>query len=188
LTQDSCFLLGYIVRTHGTSGDVVIFLDVDYPEDYEDLDSVYFDIKGDLVPYFVERFNLQKQSKAIVTFEEVNTIEKAQALVGTSLYLPLDSLAELEDEQFYYHEIKGYTVIDEHKGELGIVREVYSLNGQDLIAMDYKGVEVLIPTSEEIVLKADKEKKQLMVTLPEGLLEVYLENDSDNTNIPDDAD
>lgn len=188
MTQDSCFLLGYIVRTHGTSGDVVIFLDVDYPEDYEDLDSVYFDIKGDLVPYFVERFNLQKQSKAIVTFEEVNTIEKAQALVGTSLYLPLDSLAELEEEQFYYHEIKGYTVIDEHKGELGIVREVYSLNGQDLIAMDYKGVEVLIPTSEEIVLKADKENNKLMVNLPEGLLEVYLESGSDSNNIPDDAD
>jgi 16S rRNA processing protein RimM len=180
--------LGYIVRTHGMSGDVVIFLDVDYPEDYEDLDSVYFDIKGDLVPYFVERFNLQKQSKAIVTFEEVNTIEKAQALVGTSLYLPLESLAELEDEEFYYHEIKGYTVIDENKGELGIVREVYSLNGQDLIAMDYQGVEVLIPTSEEIVLKADKENKKLMVNLPEGLLEVYLESGSDSKDIPDDAD
>ncbi|WP_159468100.1 ribosome maturation factor RimM [Dyadobacter sp. 3J3] len=188
MTHDSSFLLGYIVRTHGTSGDVVIFLDVDYPEEYEDLDSVYFDIKGDLVPYFIERFNLQKQAKAIVTFEDVNTIEKAQALVGTSLYLPLDSLAELEEEEFYYHEIKGYTVIDEVKGELGIVREVYSLNGQDLIAMDYQGVEVLIPTAEDIVLKADKENKKLLVNLPEGLLEVYLENGSDGDNTPDDAD
>jgi 16S rRNA processing protein RimM len=188
MTQDSCFLLGYIVRTHGTAGDVVVFLDVDDPEDYEDLDSVYFDIKGDLVPYFVEAFNLQKQAKAIVRFEEVNTIEKAQALVGTSLYLPLDDLAELDDEQFYYHEIKGYTVIDESLGELGIVREVYSLNGQDLIAMEYRGVEVLIPTSEEIVLKADKETKRLMVNLPDGLLEVYLENGSESDNTPDDAD
>ncbi|MDQ6477481.1 ribosome maturation factor RimM [Dyadobacter sp. LHD-138] len=188
MTQDSCYLLGYIVRTHGMSGDVVVFLDVDYPEDYEDLDSVYFELKGDLVPYFVERFNLQKQSKAIVRFEEVDTIEKAQALVGTSLYLPLDGLAELEDEEFYYHEIKGYTVVDENKGTLGVVREVYSLNGQDLIAMDYQGVEVLIPTAEDIVLKADKENKKLLVNLPEGLLEVYLENGADSDNVPDDAD
>lgn len=187
MTQDNCFLLGYIVRTHGTTGDVVVFLDVDYPEDYEDLDSVYFELKGDLVPYFVENFNLQKQSKAIVRFEEVDTIDKAQALVGTSLYLPLDSLAELDEEEFYYHEIKGYTVVDEHKGELGVVREVYSLNGQDLIAMDYQGVEVLIPTAEDIVLKADKENRTLLVNLPEGLLEVYLENSSDD-NTPDDAD
>ena len=77
--------------------------------------------------------------------------------------------------------------MDQTQGELGIVREVYSLNGQDLIAMDYQGAEVLIPTAADIVLHADKEKKQLMVNLPEGLLEVYLDN-SDAENTPDDAD
>ena len=186
MTQDNCYLLGYIVRTHGTSGNVVIFLDVDYPEDYENLDAVYVEIKGELVPYFIQNFNLQKQGNAIVTFEDVNTIEKAQALVGTSLYLSLDELEELDNEEFYYHEIKGFTVVDENKGELGIVREVYSLNGQDLIAMDFQGTEVLIPTAEDIVLRADKAKQQLIVNLPEGLLEVYLDNNSDIT--PDDAD
>ena len=185
VTQDNCYLLGYIVRTHGTSGNVVIFLDVDYPDDYQDLDAVYVELRGELVPYFISNFNLQKQANAIVTFEDVNTIEKAQALVGSSLFLSLDELEELAEEEFYYHEIKGYTVVDETQGELGVVREVYSLNGQDLIAMDYQGNEVLIPTSEEIVLRADKENKKLIVNLPEGLLEVYLDDDK---NVPDDAD
>jgi 16S rRNA processing protein RimM len=185
LTQDSCYLLGYIVRTHGTGGNVVIFLDVDDPDDYDGLDSVYVEIKGDLVPYFISSFNIQKQGNAIVTFEDVDTIEKAQALVGSSLYLSLDELEELGDERFYYHEIKGFVVVDEVMGVLGIVKEVYSLNGQDLIAMDYKNVEVLIPTVHDIVLKADKENKQLLVQLPEGLLDVYLDN---STVTPDDAD
>ena len=188
VTQDNCFLLGYILRTHGTAGNVVIFLDVDYPEDYDGLESVFVETKGELVPYFIDNFNLQKQGNAIVTFEDVNTIEKAQSLIGLSLYLPLEDLQELDEEEFYYHEIKGFTVIDEVKGELGIVREVYSLNGQDLIAMDYLGSEVLIPTAVDIVLRADKTAKQLMVKLPEGLLEVYLENDSESDNVPDDAD
>jgi len=183
MTQDSCYLLGYIVRTHGTAGNMVMFLDVDYPEDYEEMDSVYVEIKGELVPYFISKFNLQKQNNAIVTFEDVDTIEKAQALVGSSLYLSLDELQELGDEEFYYHEIKGFTVVDENKGTLGVVKEVYALNGQDLIAMDYQGIEVLIPTAADIVLKADKENKQLFVNLPEGLLEVYLDNSS---NTPDD--
>jgi 16S rRNA processing protein RimM len=180
VTQDNCYLLGYIVRTHGTSGNVVIFLDVDYPADYEELDSVYVQIRGELVPYFISNFNLQKQGNAIVTFEDVDTIEKAQALIGSSLFLSLDELDELDGEEFYYHEIKGFTVVDQNKGELGVVREVYSLNGQ--------GVEVLIPTAEDIVLQADKENKKLMVNLPEGLLEVYLDEDSGDQNIPDDAD
>lgn len=186
MTQDNCFLLGYIVRTHGTSGNVVVFLDVDYPEDYDGLDSVYVEQRGELVPYFIANFNLQKQGNAIVTFEDIDTIEKAQALVGSSLFLSLDELEELDNENFYYHEIKGYTVVDEQLGELGIVREVYSLNGQDLIAMEYKGVEVLIPTAADIVLRGDKENNKLIVNLPEGLLDVYL--DADGTNTPDDAD
>ena len=186
MTQDNCYLLGYIVRTHGTAGNVVIYLDVDYPDDYEDLETVYVEIKGELVPYFIEDINLQKQSNAIVTFEDVDTIVKAQALVGSSLYLPLEELSELGEDEFYYHEIKGFKVVDKTLGELGIVREVYSLNGQDLIAMDYQGSEVLIPTANDIVIKADKEAKSLLVNLPEGLLEVYLDNSSES--IPDDAD
>ncbi|NIJ53177.1 ribosome maturation factor RimM [Dyadobacter arcticus] len=188
MTHDNCFLLGYIVRTHGTAGNVVIYLDVDYPDDYDGLESVYLDIKGELVPYFIEDINLQKQSNAIVRFEDVTSIEKAQALVGNSLYLPLEDLGELEEDEFYYHEIKGYTVVDQNKGELGVVRGVYSLNGQDLVAMEYAGHEVLIPTAVDIVLKADKENKILFVNLPEGLLEVYLSSDTDSENVPDDAD
>jgi 16S rRNA processing protein RimM len=188
MTQDNCFLLGYIVRTHGTAGNVVVFLDVDYPDDYEDLESVYVEIKGELVPYFIQDINLQKQSNAIVSFEDVDTMAKAQALVGNSLYLPLEDLEELGNEDFYYHEIKGFSVIDQQKGELGIVTDVYTLNGQDLISMDYEGSEVLIPTAVEIVLRADKLNKQLIVNLPEGLLEVYLDKNSESENIPDDAD
>ncbi|TLU99350.1 ribosome maturation factor RimM [Dyadobacter luticola] len=188
MTQDNCFLLGYIVRTHGTAGNVVIYLDVDYPDDYEDLESIFVEVKGELVPYFVEDINLQKQNNAIVRFEDVDTIAKAQPLVGNSLYLPLEELAELDEHEFYYHDIKGFTVVDEVKGELGIVQEVYSLNGQDLIAMEYEGAEVLIPTAVDIVLKADKENKKLMVNLPEGLLEVYLSSETDPENAPDDAD
>ena len=75
MTQDNCYLLGYIVRTHGTAGNVVIYLDVDYPDDYEDLETVYIEIKGELVPYFIEDINLQKQSNAIVTFEDVDSID-----------------------------------------------------------------------------------------------------------------
>jgi 16S rRNA processing protein RimM len=186
VTQDQCYLLGYIVRTHGTAGNVVIYLDVDYPDDYEGLETVYIEIKGALVPYFIEDLNLQKQNNAIVSFEDVNTIEKAQLLVGSSLFLPLEELSELEDGEFYYHDIKGFTVADQQKGDLGIVREVYTVNGQDLIAMDYMGVEVLIPTAADIVLRADKDARKLLVSLPEGLLEVYLDNEASNT--PDDAD
>ncbi|GHB58858.1 ribosome maturation factor RimM [Persicitalea jodogahamensis] len=173
MTQDDCYLLGYIVKSHGTKGQLVFHLDVDYPEEYEELESVFLEIKGDLIPYFVESFNLQKKGRSIVQLEGVDTMEKALALVGTSLFMPLETLEELDDEGFYYHEIQGFEVLDENLGALGTVREVYSVATQNLIALDYQGSEVLIPIVDGIVLKADRKKKQVLVSLPEGLLEVY---------------
>ena len=175
MTKDNCFELGKITKTHGLKGEVVLWLDVDFPEDYEDLESIFLDVKGELVPFFMDSYRLSG-NRAIVQFEDIDTFEKAEELVNLEAYLPLDELPALENDQFYYHEIIGFQVVDKNLGELGIVYTVHSMQAQDLLVMDYKGKEVLIPVIPEIVLEADKEAKILNVNLPEGLLEVYLED------------
>jgi 16S rRNA processing protein RimM len=97
-------------------------------------------------------------------------------MINLQAFLPLDELPELENDQFYYHEIIDYQVVDKNLGELGKVLTVHSMQAQDLMVMEYKGKEVLIPVISEIVLNADKEAKILNVNLPEGLLEVYMED------------
>ncbi|MBC5993122.1 ribosome maturation factor RimM [Pontibacter cellulosilyticus] len=180
---DACFLLGYIVKTHGTKGQVVAFFDVDYPEDYEDLESVFLEQKGRLIPFFIDSIDPIKDSRFIIKFEDISTMEQAEALRGTSLYLPLNELPELEEDQFYFHEVIGYQVVDENHGKLGTVKEFYDLPQQQLMAMDYLGQEMLIPVMGEILLRADHEAKELHILLPEGLLEVYTEPAN-----PEDAD
>lgn len=189
MNQENSYLLGYIVKTHGTKGELSIHLDVDYPEDYEDLESVFVEIRGELIPYFIEDVNLQKQSKAIVRFEDIDSIEKAQLLVGSALYLPIEDLEELEEGQFYFHQIPGYQVVDQEQGALGKIEAVYTPGSQDLIAMIFQGKEVLIPIVDDIVLRADHQKKEVYVHLPKGLLEVYLDDEVDGADQgEDDAD
>ncbi|MDJ1492846.1 ribosome maturation factor RimM [Cytophagaceae bacterium DM2B3-1] len=168
-----CFELGYVAKTHGLKGELVIMLDVDDPDEYEEMDSFFIQIKGQLVPYFMESYNLQG-NRAIVKLEDVNTIDAAKSLIGNKLFLPLDNLPDLEDDQFYYHQVMGYTIVDETKGDLGQVDAIYDMPGHDLLAMKYQGKEVLIPVNDEIVKKADHEQKIVYVSLPEGLLEVFL--------------
>mgnify|MGYP002777813200 CR=1 FL=1 len=173
MTKDDCYELGKVVKTHGLKGELSIFLDVDVPEEYEELDSLLVERDGQLVPYFVEDLNLQGQ-RAIVKLEEVNDINAASELVGCPLWMTLDNLPELEEDQFYYHEIVGYSVIDEATGPLGWVASVATLPHQDLLVVDHRGHEVLIPITDDIVLGHDAEAKTLTVRLPEGLLEIYL--------------
>lgn len=184
MKKQDCYELGYVTRTHGLNGEVQVFLDVDDPEIYLDLESVFLEIKGQLVPYFVEDMALHK-SGAIMKFEEVDTVEAAEKLKGLPIFLPLSELPELEEGQFYFHDIIGFTVVDAEKGALGTVREVLTSSVQDLLLMDYQGAEVLIPIVDSIVVGVDHEAKQVNTQLPEGLLELYLE---DSAQAPDDGD
>lgn len=174
MTKDDCYEIGYIVKTHGLKGEVGIHMDVDNPAEYADMEGVLIEKNGELIPFFIEKIRINID-KAIVKFEGINTIEEAEPLVKKTLYLSLDQLDELSDDQFYYHEIMGYRIVDDIKGPLGIIKTIYNQPHQDLISMEYLSKEVLIPISHEHVLKANHEKKELYVSLPDGLLEVYLD-------------
>lgn len=152
---------------------MIAFFDVDYPEDYEELESVFLLMNGKLVPFFIDRIEPQAAAKFILKFEDLDTLPEAEKLKGAALYLSLTELPELEEDQFYFHEVIGYQVIDEEKGELGTVTDFFAMPNQDLMAMDFQGQEVLIPVADEIILKTDKTAKKIFVKLPEGLLEVY---------------
>ena len=190
MTKDDCYQLGHITKTHAVSGEVVLYLDVDDAAEYADLESVLLEVKGQLVPYFIESIAIVKASRAIVAFEEVDTIEQAERLIGAGAFLPLDNLEPITDEtRFYFHEIVGYQVVDAEAGELGTVRGVYAMNAQDLIAMDYQDKEVLIPINSDIVRTVDRTNQKLNVVLPEGLLAIYMEADgNEKPEIDGDAD
>ncbi|MGK7395171.1 MAG: ribosome maturation factor RimM [Candidatus Cyclobacteriaceae bacterium M3_2C_046] len=173
---DSCYQLGYIIKKHGLKGEINIFLDVDDPETYSDLESVLIDVSHNqvLVPFFIEYIQLSDKT-AVVKLEEVEDVEQADALKGCKLYLPLENLPPLAEGQFYFHDILGYAVIDQIKGKLGTIDSFYDLSSQSLFSMNYLGKEILIPVNDQIILQADHLKKELLVDLPHGLLELYLE-------------
>lgn len=174
MKKEDCYHVGKVTQPHGVKGEVKIWLDVDMPEEYDDMDSVLLEIKGQLVPYFIEQLQI-KGRKSIALFEGMKSWEDTQKIVGADMYLPLDVLPDLNDDQFYYHEIAGYQVIDKNTNAIiGEVAAVYESTGQDLLAVNVEDKEVLIPISDSIVVGINKPEKQLFVNLPDGLLDVYL--------------
>ena len=169
---DSCYQLGYIIKPHGLNGDVSIFIDADQPRTYENLESVFILLDNQLVPFFISGIKISG-NKALLSLEESNDIEFANQLKGAGLYLPLDFLPELEDDQFYYHEIVGYVVVDDNLGKVGKVLNVLSIGPQDILTVDHLGVEILIPINDETVYEVDKKKEEVYVNLPDGLLDIY---------------
>lgn len=174
MTKEECYLLGKITKPFGIKGQVVMFLDVDCPDDYAELDSAFVEVKGNLVPYFFHVDNING-NKAVVTFEEI-TSDEALALVGHDLYLPLDLLPKLTGNQFYFHEVVGFSIIDEEKGDIGILQTVIDYPAQPLFQIMKEGVEILIPVIDPVIQKVDRESKTIFIKAPNGLIDLYLQS------------
>jgi 16S rRNA processing protein RimM len=173
MEKSACYFLGTVIKLHGYLGELTVFLDVDKPDNYRKLESVLIEINSDLVPFFIQHLSF-KNNAVIMKLEDVNTLEQAEVLVGQSLYLPLERLPPLSGKKFYFHEVINFEVIDKTEGSLGVVDKILDLPKQAVIQIMHKGKEVLIPISDEIIIAVDREKKQLHIEMPEGLLAIYM--------------
>jgi 16S rRNA processing protein RimM len=172
MTKDECYRLGNITKPFGYKGQMVFYLDVDSPQDYADLDSVFIETKTGLVPYFFKVDNING-NKAVVTFEDL-TPDEAHALAGHDLYLPLDLLPKLTGNQFYFHEVIGFRVVDSQHGDIGTLQSIIEYPAQPLFQIDKEGKEILIPIIDPVIKLVDRENKTLHIDAPNGLIELYL--------------
>jgi 16S rRNA processing protein RimM len=177
---ETCFQFGKVLKPHGLKGALLVTVVTEQAAHLKDVKNIFIEINARLVPFFIDTMTFSSKTKAILQIEDLNTEEEAAALAGHTVYLPLSILPPLGQDQFYYHEVIGYTVIDELLGTLGVVQEIYEMPGQDLIAMQYHAQEVLIPIASPIVQRADHQLRTITVRLPEGLLELYAENNNNN--------
>lgn len=175
MLKKDCFFVGKIVKKYSFKGELLIKLDTDEPEMFEDMDSVFIDLRNNLVPFFIESSQLHKSELLRIKFEDVDSEQDADALLKCDLYLPLEFLPKLDDDKFYFHEIIGFTVEDVNLGTVGIVKSVNDSTSQALFEIDRDGIEILIPMNDAFIKKVDKKNRLIVVDTPEGLIELFLQ-------------
>jgi len=171
MKPDDCYQLGEVVKTHGLRGEVSMFIDADFPEEYEELESVFLLQHGKPVPFFIESIQING-NKALVKFEDVDSIESAAEIVKTKILLPLSSLPKLSEGGYYFHQLIGCKVY-ENDILIGEVQSIIDLNGNELLVIQEGEKEILIPMKDEILMMVDVSNKKIEVKLPDGLLDLY---------------
>lgn len=172
--HEGYFLLGKIIRTHGYKGGLKAIFDVDQPQEYRELDMLFVEVRDQLIPWMVEDIHFER-NKANLKLTDLKDMEGAERLVGCFIYLPVELLPKLRGNKFYYHEVNGFTVHDESRGDIGNIDRVIDLPNNPLFAITFGEKEILLPISDEIILKVDRKKKLIEVRAPEGLIDIYLE-------------
>lgn len=168
------FRIGSTLKTKGLKGELQIYVDFDNLGDI-DFDAIFIEISGKLVPFFVESIRYAQKNAAYVYLEDVDTIEKAAALVKKNIYLPNKLKPVKGKSEFTLLDLLGFNVIDEDEGEMGKITSIQEFPQQLIASVTYKGCEVLFPLNEEIIVGIDVVKSIVRVDLPEGLLDIYLD-------------
>ncbi len=174
MDKSACFYLGKIVSKYSFKGEVLVKLDTDEPEIYENMESVFVSLGNNLVPFFIDKCRLHKSNLLRIDFEEVKTEKDADRIMGSELFLPLSFLPKLTGDKFYFHEVIGFSVKDSVHGDIGIIKSINDSTSQALFEIEKGDKELLIPINDEIITKVDRENKCIFVTTPVGLVELYL--------------
>jgi 16S rRNA processing protein RimM len=172
--RDNVFELGYFVKKSGTDGSLILHVDADKPEIYLKMESIFVEINNQLVPFFIAKIRIHRNNEFLVKLEDIDEIEEAEMLCGKTVFADLQYLPELNENQFYYHEIIGWKVFDTKRGEIGRVKEVMEGKQQDIMQIDLNGKEILIPIVDDFFVKSDRENKSIYFDLPEGLIDLYI--------------
>lgn len=173
MRKEDCYFLGKITRRHGLAGNVILKLDTDQPQLYNKLESIFVEINGLLVPFFIERSSWSKLDALNLAFKNSSEALVDQSL-GKSVFLPLATLPKLSGKQFYYHEIIGFNVFDEHDNDCGVIRSVNDQTAQNYFVTNLDGKEVVVPIIKDWILEVDREERFIKMILPEGLIDVFL--------------
>jgi 16S rRNA processing protein RimM len=171
--EDS-FRIGAIIKTKGLKGELQLYVDFENLDAIE-IDALFIDMAGKLVPYFVESVKYHHNGTAYLFLEDVDTIEKASRLVKKDVYLPNKLKPKKKKSDFTLKDLIGFTAIDENEGELGEITSIQELPQQLIASVNYKNCEVLFPLNEEIIKGIDVVKEIVMIDLPDGLLDIYLD-------------
>ena len=174
MRKEDCFYLGKIAKKFSFKGEVLVYLDTDEPELYENMESVFVEFNKNLVPFFIQNSSLHKNDFLRVQFEDVDSEAEADSIMNCDIYLPLNMLPKLTGNKFYFHEVIGFEIEDKRLGVFGKIVSINDTTAQPLFEVLKGEVEMLIPMIDHFLVEIDRKNKKVVMDLPEGLIEMYL--------------
>ena len=167
------FKAGKLVAVHGLKGELVLKHELGKKSSLKDVKAIFIEDKKDsFFPWFVQSTRIKSEAETFLLLEGVDTREKAARLSQKEIWLTEEDFKRLAAKSAPAN-LLGYTIISNTE-RLSEILEVIEQPHQLLCRIEMNSKEVLIPINESFLKKVDHKKKEVIVELPEGLLDIYL--------------
>jgi len=159
--EPAFLVLGKLRRAHGVMGEIPLEIYTHMLELLAPESLVY--VGEEHHPYIIERVRY-KNELLLLKFYEINDRTRVSTLTNELVYVAVDQLPPLSEDEFYLHELIGLDVYQVDGKYLGILREILETGANDVYLIeDDEGKEILIPATEEMILEIDPEQGKMIV-------------------------
>lgn len=171
--MEKWFNVGKIVNTHGIRGEVRVISRTDFAEERYKVGNTLYLFRDNKEPLkLIIASHRKHKNFDLLTFEGYPNINDVEPLRDGILKIDESQLLDLDEGEFYFHEIIGCTVYTDQGEEVGTIREILTPGANDVwVVKGQRGKEVLIPYIEQIVKEVDIKEQKVIITPMEGLLD-----------------
>ncbi len=182
MKKDDYIYLGSLVKTHGANGKVLLITKHQF-EEYEKLESVFFEINKRLVPFFVSTIRQKSNDSFLIVFDNINNETKAQEFLGCNVFLKKTHAIinsskhgcleqDRDDILDKLSDLIGFSIIDENSGLIGEIINYHDIPSNPILICKKDNKEILIPFQKAFILSIIEKNKTVNGNFPEGLLDL----------------
>lgn len=166
--NEEYYKIGKIGKPHGVKGEVSFHFSDDV-FDRTDAEYLMLCIDGLLVPFFMEEYRFRSDETALVKFCDIETQERAAELTGCEVFFSRER-SDSDNENVSWAEIVGFMLKDIATGnDIGRIASVDDTTVNILFELEDG---TLIPASDELISNININKKEIVIELPEGILDL----------------
>lgn len=172
VTDDQLLELGTITTTHGLRGDLKVRTDATGTQVLLNADTLVLDcVDGEQVSVDVVKASIHKHGILLRLrgYEHINSVGH---LINAKVLFPYNELPDLDNGDYYWHQLEGLLVVDSKHGVIGKITASLDTAAHDIYVVEGVNGEVMIPAVDQFIDDIDIEAGQMKVTLPAGLVDL----------------
>lgn len=167
--------IAQVVKSYGTTGEVVIKVFDELPQKGKEPVFINFDELP--VPFFIDSIVARGNSNAIVKFSTINDLLHAEELVGQNIYaISVDGDKNDVDD---LNLLNGFVLLDDTDKKIGTVSKFLDYCGNP--CLEIKLIEsnnqresnnFIMPINNDLIIDIDEVHKILKMRIPIGLIDL----------------
>ncbi|MBO8162403.1 MAG: ribosome maturation factor RimM [Brevibacillus sp.] len=172
MSEKRYFGVGKLVNTQGLRGEVRVISTTDFPEERFKKGSRLYLFHPTLAePLEVTVASWRKHKGfELLKFEGYDSINDVEKFKGGELKITEDQLMELEEDEYYIHQLVGCEVVTDEGETLGKIVDVLTPGANDVWVVRGPKGEIYLPFIDDCIKQVDIENKRVVCHLMEGLL------------------